>query len=139
MRHWYASVGFCYQYEQETPIVHRAAPEGSGVAVSCSFYQNSAAVIQAALCGRKPSKSSGAIAELVDLDSSPLQHREVEIHQRSVFFVADVSAGIDRAFRPAGEQDWQIVVPVSIPVANTTAVNPASSCRAAYLHPLSAT
>ena len=64
-------------------------------------------------------ESSRAVAESLDRDTEPVEQRHVQVRQRRVVRVYEVTAARDRARASAQHQRWQRAVAVAIAVAQS--------------------
>lgn len=63
-----------------------------------------------------------AVAEAIRFDANLIQHPEIQVAQRRIFGVLQVSWFLDPTAALANHHDGQIVMVVSVPVGDSTSV-----------------
>jgi hypothetical protein len=71
----------------------------------------------------KPTEPAGAVAEAVDLDSHVVAHRNIMVSQGGLSRVVDVPPRRDGPVGPSCQEDRQVIVRVSVPIANAAAID----------------
>ena len=75
------------------------------------------------VCLKELRELAGGVAQGLAGDAEAVQHRDQQVAHRGAVRVAHVAPGLDRAATPPAEQDRQVVVVVSVAIADAATVD----------------